>query len=90
MTTMKTTTNPPTETTPENQYEYELEVEGIILDGKIRDLEMNIAFAESLATALKRFREDMIEARARVAQYARVGKLRHSWMLPIPTRRNQP
>jgi hypothetical protein len=85
MTTKKKTEDKPTET----EFEHDLRLEGVVLDIRIRDLEMNIEFAKSLVTTLTRIHEDVLEVRSRVSMYNRAGSVRDSWMLPPPARREE-
>ena len=87
-TTTKTKTTKP-DTASETPLEYELRMDGAVLDLRIRDMEMKIAFAESLVTTLTGIREDMIDTRNQLSQYARVGSVRDSWMLPSPLPRDE-
>ena len=80
--TTKTKTKP--DTAHESEYERQLRKEEQWLDWDIRDMEMKIAFAESLVTTLTGIRDRMIETRDRVSQYAKVGSVRASWLLPPP------
>jgi len=63
-------------------------MDGAVLDLRIHDMEMKIAFAESLVTTLKGIREEMIDTRARLSQYAMVGSVRNSCVLLPPVGRN--
>ena len=83
MATKRKTANKPTET----GLEHDLRTEEGVLDLRIRDMEMKIAFAESLVTTLTGIRGDMIEVRTRLEQYNKAGGVHDSWMLPPPARR---
>ena len=86
MAAKRKTANKPTET----PLEHDLRTEEGVLDLRIRDMEMKVAFAESLVTTLTGIRDDMIEVRARLEQCNKAGKVRDSWVLPPPARRNDP
>ena len=86
MTTKKKTEDKPSET----ELDHDLRLEQGVLDLRIRDMEMKVAFAESLVTTLTGIRDDMIEVRARLEQCNKAGKVRDSWVLPPPARRNDP
>lgn len=85
MTTKRKTADKPTE----SPIEYELRMDGAMLDLRIRDLEMNIAFAKSLVTTLTRIHEDMLEAPVRLEHYKKAGGVGDSWMLLPPARREE-
>ena len=86
---MTTKTKTKNDTAPETPLEHDLRTEEGVLDLRIRDMEMKVAFAESLVTTLTRIREDMIEVRERLEQYNKAGNVRDSWVLPAPpVRRN--
>ncbi len=88
---MTTKTKTKNDTAPESEYERQLRKEEQWLDWDIQDMEMKIAFAESLVTTLTGIRDRMIDTRDRVSQYAKVGSVRASWLLPPPpARRNDP
>ena len=80
----KTKTKTKPDTAHESEHERQLRKEEQWLDWDIRDMEMKIAFAESLVTTLTGIRDRMIETRDRVSQYAKVGSVRASWLLPPP------
>ena len=85
MAAKRKTANKPTET----ELEHDLRLERGVLDGRIRDIDMHLAFTASLVTTLTRIREDMIEVRERLEQYNKAGNVRDSWVLPAPpVRRN--
>ena len=85
MTTKRKTVDKPTET----ELEYDLRMDGVVLDLRIRGMEMHIEFAKSLVTTLTRIHEDMIDARLRLEHYKKAGGFGNSWMLLPPARREE-